>query len=204
MRQLLDLNAANQALRQTVDVCESLNLNYFIDSGTLLSAYRDRNINILDHDIDVRVFRDEVDADKESELVKRLWRKGFRLIVSTTDHQIGGGHPLGTGVNLDLKFCGRDNEHVWYYCWREPDPNPVIHLYPRKFFNSMGKIHLLGRDYACPYPVEEYIEYHYGKDWRQFKVRVEDAEECDVSWDYMKDPPCAISLPEFMALKGAT
>src|SRR3990172_9052938 len=118
MRDPLDIHAANQALRQTVDVIEFLGLTYFIDSGTLLSAYRDKTINVLDHDIDVRMFRDEVDADKEAELVKGLWRKGFRLIVSTTDHQLGAGHPQGTGVNLDLKFCERDKEHVWYYCWR--------------------------------------------------------------------------------------
>ncbi len=202
MRQLLDVNACSQALNWTAEVCEELNLTYFIDSGTLLSAYRDKNINVYDHDIDVRIFRDEVDKEKEAELVKRLWFKGFRLIVANSEHQIGGGHPIGTGVNLDLKFCDRDGKDVWYFCWHEPDPTPAIHLYPQRFFDNMGRITLLGREYSCPSPIEEYIEYHYGKDWRQFKVSAEDAEETDMTWDYMKDPPCSLSLPEFIALKA--
>ncbi len=204
-RDLLDINACTKVLADTVNAIESLGLSYFIDSGTLLSAYRDKSINIYDHDIDVRIFRDEVDKETEAELVKRLWYKGFRLIVDNSEgKQIGGGHPRGTGVNLDLKFCERDADDVWYYCWCEPDPNPMVHIYPRKFFDNMGTIDLFGRTYKCPSPIEEYIEYHYGKDWRDFKVRAEDAEETDMTWDYMKDPPCAISLPEFMALKGAT
>lgn len=203
-RNLLDVNAASQALSRVADICESMGLTYFVDSGTLLSAYRDKTINIYDHDIDVRIFRDEVDGEGEAELVKRLWQAGFRLIVASNERQIGAGHPLGTGINLDLKFCERDNEHVWYYCWREPDPIPAIHLYPRSFFDNMGTIELLGRVYACPTPIGEYIEYHYGKDWREFKVRVEDADECDMSWDYMKGPPCSLSLTEFIAMKHSS
>jgi len=203
MRELLDVNACKQALERTVDALEELGITYFIDSGTLLSTYRDNTVNVYDHDIDVRVFRDDVSKEKEAELIKRLWAKGFRLMVMATEHQLGAGHPLGTGVNLDLKFCGMDDKDVWYYCWKEPDPIPIIHLYPRRFFENMTTINLLGRDYSCPSPIEEYIEYHYGKDWREFKVRAEDAEETDMTWDYMKDPPCMLTLEEFIALKSS-
>lgn len=203
-RDLLDVNACSRALGWTADILDELGLTYFIDSGTLLSAYRDNTINIYDHDIDVRIFRAEVDQDKEDQLVKKLWEKGFRLIVSSDPRQIGAGHPMGTGVNLDLKFCEYDDKDVWYYCWKEPDPIPAVHLYPRRFFENMTTINLLGKEYSCPSPIEEYIVWHYGEDWREFKVRAEDAEETDMTWDYMKGPACSYDLTEFLALKGAT
>jgi hypothetical protein len=184
-------------------VLEDMGVTYWIDSGTLLSAYRDKVINVFDHDIDVRVFEDELTRELEPELVKRLWQIGFELVITDKPirSQMGAGHPLGTGVNLDLKFCYRDDEHVWYYCWNEPDPRPMIHIFPIKFFKKMGKIDLYGRKYSCPLPVEEYIEFHYGKDWRLFKVRADQAEETDMTWDFMKDPPCAMSLTEFYVFK---
>ena len=200
---LLDENAARHVLSATADLLEDMGLTYWIDSGTLLSAYRDRAFNVYDHDIDVRLLLDEV--SDEPELVKRLWEAGYRSIANLQQRraQILAGHPMGTGVLLDLKFCERDSEHLWYYCWREPDPTPCIHLYPVKFWDSLTTIKLYGRDYPCPSPIKDYIEFHYGKDWREFKVRVEDADETDLSWDYMKDPPCAYSLSDFIALKSS-
>lgn len=203
MRDLLDVNATSAVLKAVTDGLDELGLTYFIDSGTLLSAYRDNSINVYDHDIDVRIFRDEVNPAKESELVKMLWDKGFRLMVMSDPRQLGASHPRGTGVMLDLKFCELDESDVWYYCWKEPDPIPAVHMYPRRFFENMTTIELLGNKYSCPAPIEEYIEWHYGKDWREFKVRLEDAEETDMTWDYMKDPPCSLSLTELLERKSS-
>lgn len=200
---LMDVNAASQVLSKTADVLVDMGVSYWIDSGTLLSAYRDKSINQYDHDIDIRVFEDELTEEREPELVAKLWEIGYRVLLTLKPirSQMGGGHPLGTGVQLDLKFCKRDAEHVWYYCWNEPDPRPIVHIYPIKFFNKLGKISLYGREYSCPWPIEEYLIHHYGSEWRGFKLRAEQAEETDMTWDYMKDPPCAMSLAEFYVFK---
>jgi len=202
---VLDENAASEVLANTCSVIKSMGLTHWIDSGTLLSAYRDGGINVYDHDIDVRMLLDEVSEETETELIKRLWSIGYRSIANLQNRraQILASHPRGTGVLLDLKFCEQDDKDVWYYCWKEPDPTPSIHIYPIKFFKNMGQIELMGNKYPCPTPVEEYIKYHYGDEWRLFKVRAEDAEETDLSWDYMKDPPCSMSLPEFITLKSS-
>jgi hypothetical protein len=202
-RKLLDVNACSKVLSLTADILEEMGVSYWLDSGTLLSAYRDRAINLFDHDIDVRVYVDELTGDTQAEFVKKLWQAGFRLVVADKpiEAQIGAGHPLGTGINLDLKLCFKDDEHVWYYCWKEPDPRPIVHIYPIKFFKNMGRIELLGREYPCPQPIVEYLEWHYGKDWREFKVREDQMEESDITWDYMKDPPCAMSLTQFYVFK---
>ena len=53
---MISPETANEVLQLTADVLEELNIRYWIDSGTLLGAYRDKAIIPYDHDIDVRIF----------------------------------------------------------------------------------------------------------------------------------------------------
>ncbi len=196
----MNRDAARVVLEMTCDILDSFGKTYWIDSGTVLSAYRDKDINIYDHDIDIRTIREEWSTGEVAELVKQLWLAGYVHINDTGDawEQILGHHV--EDVLLDFKFCHRDDKHVWYYCFT---PSAVItHLYDRKYIDNIETIDLLGRAYPCPGPVEEYIETHYGPEWRLFKVRAEDAGETDLTWDFAKDPPICYTQEEFMALKG--
>ena len=199
---MLDIEPARKTLESVADALEGLGITYWIDSGTLLSAYRDKNINIYDHDIDIRVFEDEVSREKLADVIRALWLADFNLMHDS--HSIRAEVILvnRSQVMLDFKLCYRDSEHVWYCCWQRLAPLPVLHVYPRKFFNKLGLIELLGRRYPCPQPVEEYLIHNYGEEWKLFKVRVEEAEETDLTWDYMKDPPCSMTLIDFNKLKG--
>ena len=198
---MLKPSQAKEFLEKTANILESLGLTYWIDSGTLLSAYRDKDINIFDHDIDFRVYEQDVTDEITPKLVGALWEAGFNWIEATKPIKSQILAAKNREIMLDLKLCYRDEEHVWYYCWAEPDPRPMLHVYPVKFFD-LGKIELLGREYPCPQPIEDYITYHYGEDWRKFKVRPQDADKTDLTWDYMKDPPCAMTLLQFWVLKG--
>jgi len=193
---------ANEVLQQTADVLESLHIPYWIDSGTLLSAYRDQNINHLDHDIDLRCFSDKVDEAKTAELVKGLWLAGF--------HHIEANKPIKAQILalhqqrilLDFKFCHIKDNLLWYYCWADPYPQPLFHVFPTRFFEKLGKIELLGREYPCPQPIEEYIIRHYGPDWRKFKVRASEANVTDLSWDYMHDSPACMTQGQLDRMLG--
>jgi hypothetical protein len=46
---------------------------------------------------------------------------------------------------------------------------------PKRFLTNMSKISFLGKDYLCPNPVEEYLTFQYGKDWR-IPVRTADKQ----------------------------
>lgn len=197
---MLNLTSAKFTLNKMADILEKDHITYWIDSGTLLSALRDNTINVYDHDIDIRVKESEFTDERIAEFVKIMWSAGFREIESLHDPRtqilFGNGSEM-----IDFKFCYEDNEHLWYYIWREPSPLPMLHVYPVSLFNPLGKIKLMEREYPCPQPVEEYILHHYGPDWRKFKTRVEEAEETDATWDYMKDPPACMTQGEFFALK---
>ncbi len=199
---MLNLSDAVSTLKKVTSVLEEANITYWIDSGTLLGAYRDKSFNLYDHDIDIRCKAADLPEDKMADLIHALWVKGFRDIEGIKHY---GAQILfcdELGVLVDLKFCQENDKYTWYYCWREPDPITILHVFPKKFFEKLGKIDLLGKEYPCPEPVEEYLLLHYGEDWRKFKVRVEEANETDLSWDYMKDPPCCMTQGQFLALIG--
>jgi len=196
---MLNLGDSIKTLNKVADILEAQKINYWIDSGTLLSAFKDKTFNIYDHDIDIRY--SEIDEESEAELVKQLWKGGFKVIE--------GGKAMRAQINVlsefdimvDLKMSFQDDKHCWYYCWREPDPTTMLHVFPRKFFDTLTTIELHGREYPCPNPIGEYIEYHYGPEWQKFKVRIEEANETDMTWDYMHDPPCSMTLGDFYALQ---
>jgi len=198
----MNKEAAAKVLSQTSDLLAEFGKTYWIDSGTLLSAFRDKDINEYDHDIDIRTIGTQWEVGEVAELIRRLWLMGYCHLIDTGEaqEQILAYHI--DGVLLDFKFCHYDEESVWYYCFDGKPTITVAHLFDRRFFETLGSIDLLGREYPCPAPVEEYIEAHYGPEWRLFKVRASEADETDLTWDYMKDPPAMLTEKGFEALKG--
>jgi len=206
---MLDRKYANQTLQKTADTLEGMGAKYFIDSGTLLSAYRDKDINIYDHDVDVRILPNEVPQERTSELVKRLWDAGFYYIAQNMGDraELICLMEIEKAITmLDLKFAFQDGKYVWVYVWgcnsaiaRE---DPRVHCYPSHFFQKLETIELLGREYPCPSPVEDYLVYHYGNNWREFKERADQEEMTDYKWSSLYSPPCSMGIHEFELLRA--
>jgi len=197
---MLDLAKAQKALEQTADYLEDFGIKYWIDSGTLLGAYRDKKLIPYDHDIDIRCLPGQVTDENVAEFVKGLWEIGYTIILQNAGKNIRAQFICinADDVILDLKFAYEDQNLLWVYCWATPggEGTPRVHVYPHRFFQHLTAIKLLGRKYPAPSPILEYIEAHYGKDWREFKVSIEQADETDLSWDHMHSPPAAMSLEE--------
>ena len=194
---MLDVKLAQQALEKTADLLDSWRIKYWIDSGTLLGAYRDKNLIPYDHDIDVRLLPGQIPEEKMPDFVKDLWGIGYRVLIQNPGKRAQVLCVDKNEVLLDLKFAFQDKNLIWIYIWQSAgcEEEPVVHAYPRRFFEKMGEIDLLGRKYPTPTPIEKYLEYHYGE-WQEFKKRPEQAEETDLIWDYLKHPPCALTVKE--------
>lgn len=203
---MLDVEDARKTLEQIADVLESLEIKYWIASGTLLGAYRDGAINQYDHDIDIKCYPGSVNDKNISTLVKRMWEIGYTGIIGNG----GKMAQLICGNNdkpmLDLKFCYSGKGMLWSYHWIEikGTSEPVIHVYPLELFEELDEIELYGRKYPTPKPILKYIELHYGDEWQKFKTRIEDAGETDLTWDRMYSPPCSKSFSKFQELMNAT
>ena len=106
---MLNLGDSIKTLNKVADILEAQKINYWIDSGTLLSAFKDKTFNIYDHDIDIRY--SEIDEESEAELVKQLWKGGFKVIE--------GGKAMRAQINVlsefdimvDLKMSFQDDKH---------------------------------------------------------------------------------------------
>ena len=206
---ILDVKEAEKALKATVEVLEAYTDRYWIDSGTLLSAFRDGDFNKYDHDIDVRVFKEDFPDEVMPSLIADLYDIGYMTLQQNTGER---RQLLGLWKNeimLDLKFCERNDDWLWYYVWdKQPgssidyESQAAVHLFPTKFYEDFGEIKIRGLKCKCPQSVEEYLTYHYGGQWRDFKVRAEDTHITDYKWDAQHSPPCAKSIREFEKLTG--
>lgn len=207
LKGILDVDKADIALRKTVDVLESMGCSPWIDSGTLLSTVRDKDFNKFDHDIDIRIFKEDIPDERMPDLIWNLYNAGYKTIQQNTGDR---KQLLGLWENevmLDLKFVEHNDEWVWYYVWDKVpgssifEKNDVVtHVFPKKFYEDFEEIELKGRKYRAPSPVEEYLTYHYGNSWREFKAKPENVDETDFTWDASKSPPCVKSLEQLAEL----
>lgn len=200
---MLDVKVAEKTLINVTSILKKFvgRNGYYLDSGTLLGFVRDNSINALDHDIDIRILPERLPEEKMPDLVRELWRVGFGCVLSN----VGKLAELsctnyGANLKLDLKFAYKDENLLWVYCWNQPASveEPRVHAYPIKFFEKMGTIKYKGRVYPCPTPVEEYLTWHYGKQWKEFKTGEGAADMTDMKWDCMYDPPCSMSVQELI------
>jgi hypothetical protein len=179
----------------------------WIDSGTLLSTVRDSDYNKYDHDIDVRIFADSIPDDRMPELVSELYRIGYMTYQQNTGDRKQVLALYQNNVMLDLKFVERNDEWVWHYVWDKVPGSSIFekaevvtHVFPMKFYENFTTVNLRGNAYYAPAPVEEYLTYHYGEQWREFKAKPEDVDMTDFLWDAQKSPPCSKTLDELAEL----
>lgn len=203
LKGILDTDKAEIALKKTFEVLENMGASPWIDSGTLLSVLRDGSLNKYDHDIDVRVFKDSIPDERMPELISRLYEVGYNTIQQNTGDRKQLLCLWDNDVMLDLKFVEYNDDWVWYHVWDKTpgssiagEDDAVTHVFPKKFFDEFDTIELKGITYMAPKPIEEYLTYHYGEQWREFKAKPEDVDMTDMQWDASKSPPCVKSLME--------
>ncbi len=162
---------------------------------------------IIDHDIDIRCFKEDIPDEMMSRLVSRLYDVGWR----TFQQNYGERRQLlclsKDNVLLDLKFCESNKDYLWYYVWDEspnssisPNSEATVHCFPIKFFKKLGHLDFMGNGYPVPEPTIEYLEYHYGQRWKEFKCNPKDVDITDTKWDAQHSPPCAMSQEQLAQL----
>lgn len=194
------LNALNN-LRKIKRIFDREHIRYWLDAGTLLCAYRDGSLE-YEHDTDIGMFVE--DFSQIIRLEKEL----------NQEYQNSIGMFMFDGKNPVITSWGnKDIVHgdimYWYpignyrYCHGEHLPFSV----PNHLFDSFTNISFENLDSKLKFPVpektEEYIEFYYGKDWKnrmsvkQYCIKMVDVQN-------RRSEPYPINIPrlEIIAFKN--
>lgn len=148
-------------IRDFKDICDRLGIDFCLMDGTLLGAYRDKDIikgdeddidlGIMDKDYRIMEIIDEMEKIG-FDTSKRLWVKG----------RIEGLGAIRGGTHIDVIRINTD-ENGSYNLANNIGGGHVAYTYPKieKFID----IEFLGDTYKAPENIEEFLEHRY-TDWK--------------------------------------
>lgn len=90
------------------DFLKELDIPFWLDCGTLLGAYRDKELLKWEKDIDLSTFKEEIDSNKIRKIVMEFRNKGFMVNVFETSICI-----FNEKLALDIKLF--ESKEDFYY-----------------------------------------------------------------------------------------
>jgi hypothetical protein len=149
-----ELECQRVGLVELADLLDARSVAYWLASGTLLGAVREKNFIRWDWDVQL-YFRAEDVFDRTDELKQLFLANGFDV-----------RHFHGTYEDLKLGLAKRGGNFE-LTGWYEQDGMRYRKRsqLPARFFKGGDVIDFLGRRYPCMSPPADYLEWCYG-DWR--------------------------------------
>jgi len=150
-------------LKEVKEVLDKADVPFWIDFGTFLGFYRQKDFLKGDPDIDIGVKRE--DQDKVVAVASKLEKVG--KVIARVDmaekHYLAGYEIKRDDFKIDIAFyfkCG-DN-YLWPISqW------PKVMVFSKEYFNNLEEIEIKGLKFKIPHNPEKCLELHYGKDWRR-------------------------------------
>lgn len=179
----LEPQKAKEALEVSVKILNELGLKFWLDTGTLLGAVRDRGFIEGDFDIDLGLFLGGLEIN---ELQQALEKAGFEILWALKSDSFASPQisVLYQGTRVDF-VCYEQSEakgQVWHLSY-VPLVSVALNIFPAYLFEKFENVILAGGLYPAPSPVEVYLRWRYG----EWQVRVK-------KWNYMTDPPCVVKV----------
>jgi glycosyltransferase involved in cell wall biosynthesis len=151
---------AIQNLKDIKKILNELGIIFWLDFGTLLGAYRDKDFCEGDEDdIDFGLWYKN--KSKLNEIIKRAEKKGFSVL-----HNWKNEATLGRGDSrVDLFFYHRNEEEAYTNLYTIKDEIANYVVVPAKLLDNFQTINFYQEEFLVPSPVEEYLKVKYG-DWK--------------------------------------
>ena len=160
----------NKVLNDMADILEKNNIKFMLYCGTALGAYREKQFIEWDHDIDLGVFKDDINMEKIHNIISNSDKFYVYMKYPTNTETINCTEITfkHKKLNVRIDIChiikNKDNtyEHYTYTGVCDTKKNKrCVYKYPK--FN-INKISFFGRNYNIP--CIKFIESQYGKNWK--------------------------------------
>ena len=142
------------------DILDESKVNFFLHSGILLGAIRDKDLIKWDWDIEISVFSEEFLPNIDL-VANKLKKNGFKIMTINKKKD-----------DSKIDFIGEYPENVTGYTIWSWNYSKIRNVYwrrelsiPEKFLNSFSKFEFLERQFNCPKNPEEFLEFSYGN-WK--------------------------------------
>lgn len=162
----MNIKSAIQTFLDTKEILDQAGIKFWLVDGTALGAVRDGGFIPYDTDIDLRV----LSIDWDFSLMFRKFRDiGFRCKKSINpklyEDKPSGAVFHGRGIRVDI--CS-----IYHYPPEDLSiclagrPVAGITVHPARLFRGDYFVEFLGIKARVPNPPEEYLNLHYGEDWK--------------------------------------
>ena len=198
-QELKELQLKN--LKDLVDIFKKNKVRFWIDCGTLLGIYRDKNIIDGDSDCDVGVFAEDITPELLNDLKDRLTVPS-RMFYDTDkllQHLDTDEYVKTKNLKFVLKENGKtksfkNNEiscDIFFYF-----PHEDYHMFKyggreqyirtkSNYIKKLDSMQFKGINFKIPSSIEKYLEQLYGKEWKT----------PDPTFDYRESEPwCLFDL----------
>lgn len=150
--------SAIRNLRDIKSILDSLKIVYWLDGGTLLGAFRDRDFPPGDED-DIDIGINGNYRFLKSEIREMAEKEGFKL-YHEWEYQTA---LTRGGSKIDLFFHQKQDRDDWHCIYKQNVCIPAI--VPSHFFEELQMIEFHGMTFNCPRNLDGYLTYKYG-DWK--------------------------------------
>jgi len=148
--------AATQNIQEFKEILDSLGVPFWLDGGTLLGAYRDKDFCKDDEDdVDLCSWI-EFKSDKIKE---EALKRGFEV-----EHEWATQYAFkknGSKIDLFFNMIKDDNAYTFLYFYEERIPVVI----PLHFYKELEPIQFKDREFLRPKDIEDYLTLKYG-DWK--------------------------------------
>jgi len=150
-------------------VLDKLNVPFFIEQGTCLGAVRDGDFIEGDRDIDLGIFRDDMQHTTVDIIRDNLLLEGFRRRITYNE---GYAHEDRKNICVDRNTLF--DIHIYFLASGNSVPEfpdgyytegMGVAVFPAKY-KEMAGFYFRGIEFRMPKLIEEYLVWSFGNDWR--------------------------------------
>lgn len=158
-------NHGNEVLLKAKEALDEINVDFWLDFGTLLGAFRDGKLIGHDTDIDIAVMLEDYSPDIEKTLVAHGFKYERKISVDEGNYALEQCFSY-RNVKLDIFYYSKAGNQC--FCHLFPQDENKIFLVREIYTTYTGfkKMSFLGEEFLVPSDIELRLIETYGNDYK--------------------------------------